>query len=98
MPRLIVREAGHEDIKPNMPSVTCNICGQTAQIPAAAMNIGHWDELYGGDRGKLDQVLPVGYSAAQWEHDRELEAWSQAHDDTHSEAEHAEHEKKLAGP
>lgn len=93
MSNMIVREADHADIKSNMPSVSCRICGQTAQIPAEALGVAHWDELYGQERGELDEVLPPLYSKAQWEHDRELERWSQQHALTHSEAEHQEHEK-----
>lgn len=98
MSRLIIRDKpDHPDLKSNMPSVSCGICGQTAQIPAEALGVSHWDELYGGERGKLDAQLPPGYSLAQWEHDRELESWSQAHDDTHTEAEHQDYAHKVLG-
>lgn len=99
MTKLIVRHADGSlgdpgDITVNMPSVSCGVCGQVAQIPAREFGVAHWDELYGGDRGELDAQLPPGYSAAQWEHDRELERWSQEHAATHTEAEHKAHAAK----
>ncbi len=98
MSRLIVRDKpDHPDIKPNMPNVSCGVCGATVQIPAAALKVEHWDQLYGGPRGQLDATLPRGYSLAQWEHDRELEAWSQEHAKTHSQAEHDEYARKVSG-
>lgn len=98
MSKLIVRpKPDHPDIKPNMPNVSCGVCGATAQIPAAALKIEHWDQLYGGSRAKHDAEMPRGYSDAQWEHDRELEAWSQAHAETHSQAEHDDYERKRRG-
>lgn len=105
MSRVIIRHpdgslGGIADIKTNMPSVSCGVCGQIAQIPVEALGVDgakHWDHLYDGDRGpdsELAATMPPRYSRAQWDHDRELESWSQEHAKTHTQVEHDEAARK----